>query len=129
MAGRGCASIGLESVRPISFLAKRVFTRQEIALTCSQNLQNIMRIPFSVLALLIALTMFSAGCAGPEKKFGRGLNNVTEFARLGEMRRSMEQTAMWDHPGNAFSTGFMRGLNRSMARTVVGAYELVTAPI
>ena len=63
------------------------------------------------------------------KKFGRGLNNVTEFARLGEMRRSMEQTAMWDHPGNAFSTGFIRGLNRSMARTVVGAYELVTAPI
>ncbi|HYV26369.1 MAG TPA: exosortase system-associated protein, TIGR04073 family [Candidatus Eisenbacteria bacterium] len=88
-----------------------------------------MRIPFSLLALLIALTMFSSGCAGPEKKFGRGLNNVTEFARLGEMRRSIEQTALWDHDRNAFTTGFIRGLNRSMVRTVVGAYELVTAPI
>ncbi len=85
--------------------------------------------PVSLLALLIALTMFSAGCAGPEKKFGRGINNVTEFARLGELRRAMEQTAMWDHPGNAFTTGVARGLNRSIIRTVLGAYEIATFPL
>ena len=88
-----------------------------------------MRKPFSLLALLIALTMFSAGCAGPEQKLGRGLNNVTEFARMGEIRRSIEQTALWENPSTAYTTGLIRGFNRSVVRTLVGAYEIVTFPI
>ena len=87
-----------------------------------------MRIPFSLLALSLALTLFSAGCAGPEKKLGRGLNNVTEFARLGEMRRSMEQTALWDSPSEVYTTGVIRGFNRSLARTLLGVYEIATFP-
>jgi putative exosortase-associated protein (TIGR04073 family) len=88
-----------------------------------------MRISISFLAAITALTLLSSGCAGPERKMGRGMLNVTEFARLGEVRRSMEQTALWDNTDAAYTTGFVRGLNRSLARTAVGAYEIVTAPL
>jgi hypothetical protein len=40
----------------------------------------------------------------------------------------MEQTAVWDGPSSAYTTGFIRGLNRSMARTAIGIYEVVTFP-
>jgi putative exosortase-associated protein (TIGR04073 family) len=70
-----------------------------------------------------------AGCAGPEQKLGRGLSNLTEFARMGELRRSMEQTALWEGPEAAYTTGFVRGFNRSIVRTALGAYEIVTFPI
>ncbi|MEW6157366.1 MAG: exosortase system-associated protein, TIGR04073 family [Verrucomicrobiota bacterium] len=82
----------------------------------------------SLLASLAAVAFLAVGCAGPERKFGRGLNNVTEFVRLGEIRRSMEQTALWEGNEVAYTTGFMRGFNRSLARTAVGAFEIVTAP-
>lgn len=72
--------------------------------------------------------LFSIGCAGPEQKLGRGMRNVTEFARLGEMQRSIEQTALWDGHNKAFSTGALRGLSRSVARTGVGLWEVVTFP-
>ena len=70
-----------------------------------------------------------AGCAGPEKKLGRGLNNMLEFTRGGELRRSMEQTALWDGTDAAYTTGFIRGFNRSVARTFVGAVEVLTFPV
>ena len=41
------------------------------------------------------------------------MSNMTEFARLGEMRRSIEQTALFDQPGGHYATGFIRGLNKS----------------
>ena len=44
------------------------------------------------------------------------------------MRRTMEQTALFDSPDVAYTTGFMRGLNRTLARTGIGVYEVVTAP-
>jgi putative exosortase-associated protein (TIGR04073 family) len=76
----------------------------------------------------LALAAIFCGCAGPERKFGRGMYNVTELVRGGEMRRSMEQTALWEGPDSAYTTGFIRGLNRSITRTAIGAYEVVTAP-
>ena len=88
----------------------------------------------SLLLSAIALALFATGCASPdqgfafEQKFGRGLRNLTEFARGGEIRRSMEQTALLDGPDMAYSTGFIRGFNRSLARTGVGIYEMITAP-
>jgi putative exosortase-associated protein (TIGR04073 family) len=88
-----------------------------------------MRISFSVLAALTAVTLLAAGCAGPEKKLGRGVLNVTEFARLGEIRRSMEQTALWENTDAAYTTGLMHGVSRSFVRTAVGAYEIVTSPL
>ena len=79
------------------------------------------------LSAVAAAALFT-GCAGPENKLGRGMNNITEFARMGELRRSMEQTAAWDGPETAGTTGFLRGINRSFARTGIGIYEVVTFP-
>lgn len=81
----------------------------------------------SALATL-AIATIATGCAGPEQKFGRGIGNVTEFARMGEIRRSMEQTAIWEGPDKAYTAGVMRGVNRSLARTAVGVYEIVSFP-
>ena len=81
----------------------------------------------STFLALAGLVIVSAGCAGPEKKLGRGMLNVTEFARGGEIRRSMEQT-LWENNDAVFTTGFIRGFNRSLTRTAIGAYEIVTFP-
>lgn len=75
------------------------------------------------------LTLFSAGCAGPERKFGRGINNLFEIVRGGEVRRTVEQTALTDGPDYSYTTGFVRGFNRTLGRTALGLYEVVTFPI
>ena len=67
--------------------------------------------------------MFTAGCAGPEQKLGRGMSNIYEIVRMGEMRRSVEQNAVLDSPGAGYTTGVIRGFDRSLARTGVGAYR------
>jgi len=82
----------------------------------------------AVFFLAIASATLFTGCEGPTKKFGRGMNNITEFVRMGEIRRSMEQTAAWDGPETVPTTGLLRGINRSFARTGIGIYEIVTAP-
>ena len=83
-------------------------------------------LPF--LTAVVIVGALSSGCANTEKKLGRGMSNMTEFARLGEMRRSMEQTALFDQPGGHYATGFVRGLNKTFARTGIGIYEIVTSP-
>jgi len=88
-----------------------------------------MRKTFLLLAVLGIVGCLAAGCANTEQKFGRGLTNIMEPLRLGEMRRSVEQTALFDSPDAAYATGFIRGLNRTLARTGIGVYEIVTAPI
>jgi len=85
-----------------------------------------MRTAISLLLAVGALAL--TGCAGPERKLGRGINNFTEFMRLGEISRSMEQTALFEGPDIAYGTGFIHGFNRSMARTGVGFYEILTFP-
>ena len=86
-----------------------------------------MRIVVSLLSAGLAL-MFT-GCAGPERKLGRGFNNLTEIARMGEMRRSVEQTVLWDSSTAGITTGFFRGFNRTVTRTAVGVYEVATFPL
>ena len=79
---------------------------------------------------LVAVSALVAGCQGPTEKFSRGLNNTVEFARLGELQRSMEQASIFDTPGAGGVTyGFFRGINRSFERTGVGIYEMLTFPI
>jgi putative exosortase-associated protein (TIGR04073 family) len=73
--------------------------------------------------------VFLTGCIGAEQKLGRGFNNVTELVRGGEISRSMEQTAIFNGPDVSYTTGFIHGLNRSLARTAVGTYEIVTFPL
>ncbi len=70
----------------------------------------------------------ATGCANVEKKLGRGIANTTEIVRAGEMRRTMEQSALWDGPDYAYTTGFIKGVNRTFARTGIGIYEVITAP-
>ena len=48
-----------------------------------------MRKLFSSAVATLAIGIFATGCAGPEEKLGRGINNVTELARGGEIRRSI----------------------------------------
>jgi putative exosortase-associated protein (TIGR04073 family) len=83
----------------------------------------------SILGCLTVVAILMVGCSGPEKKLGRGISNVTEFARMGEMRRSVEQKMLKDGHQKAYTTGVIHGFNRSVARTLVGVYEIVTFPI
>ena len=78
--------------------------------------------------MLLGAAMMT-GCAGPERKFGRGFSNTLEPIRLGEVRRSIEQTALFDGPDAGYATGWVKGINRTFARTGLGIYEMVTFPI
>lgn len=84
-----------------------------------------MRISPRLLSMVL-VPWIVAGCAGPEQKLARGIRNVTEFARMGEIARSIEQTTVWEGSQKGITTGFIRGFNRSVARTVVGAFEVAT---
>jgi len=78
---------------------------------------------------LIAISILAAGCAGPEQKLGRGFTNFDEVLRGGELRRSIEQSAVFGGQDSAYATGFVHGFDRSMARAGTGLYEMVTFPI
>ena len=84
---------------------------------------------FPLLAAVAIAGALVSGCANTEKKLGRGMSNMTEVIRLGEMRRAIEQTALFEQPGGHYATGFVRGLNKTLARTGVGIYEVITCPI
>jgi putative exosortase-associated protein (TIGR04073 family) len=87
-----------------------------------------MRNIFPFLATVVIAGALSSGCTSAEKKLGRGMSNMMEFARLGEIRRSVEQTALFADGGPSYATGFVTGFTKSVARTGVGVYEVVTAP-
>jgi len=72
--------------------------------------------------------MFVAGCTGPEQKLGRGVSNSWDIVRLGEMRRTIEQTAILNSPDEGYTTGVIRGADRSVQRTAFGLYEIITFP-
>jgi putative exosortase-associated protein (TIGR04073 family) len=87
-----------------------------------------MRNALSFLSMVALAALFTSGCAGPEAKLGRGVSNVAEVARGGEWRRSVEQTAVFETPEAGYTVGFVRGFDRSMARTGMGLYEVITFP-
>lgn len=87
-----------------------------------------MRKSFSLLAVLVVAGALATGCAGPERKLGRGIGNTSEIVRGGEFRRSVEQTSLFDGPDAGYTTGAVRGLNRTLARTGIGLYEIITCP-
>jgi putative exosortase-associated protein (TIGR04073 family) len=84
---------------------------------------------FVSLATAVVLCV-AAGCAGPQEKLGRGLTNLGEITRGGELSRSFEQYSVFGStPDHAYTTGIIRGLNKSVVRTFAGAYEVLTFPI
>ena len=87
-----------------------------------------MRKSIALFGAVAAVSLLAAGCAGPEKKLGRGLNNFGEVVRMGDMRRSVEQGGVFK--GNTGRAGgLISGFNKSMARIGIGVYEVVTFPI
>jgi putative exosortase-associated protein (TIGR04073 family) len=78
--------------------------------------------------LAVALALFVAGCANPEQKLGRGVSNTFEIVRLGDMRREIEQESVLDSPSQGYTTGVIRGFDKSIARTGIGIYEVITFP-
>src|SRR2546430_11233628 len=87
-----------------------------------------MRNTLPFLAAAVIAGALATGCANVEKKFGRGMSNTFEIVRMGDFRRTLEQTALFEGPDYAQSTGFVKGLNKSLARTGIGIYEVITAP-
>jgi putative exosortase-associated protein (TIGR04073 family) len=88
-----------------------------------------MRNAIPLLALAAIATLLTSGCAGPEQKLGLGVDNTFEIVRLGEMRRSIEQTAVLDSPDLGYTTGFIHGVDRSLERTGLGIFQVVTFPL
>ena len=88
---------------------------------------------FSISVLAATLLASLTGCAtnpgpGPEEKLGRGLRDTWEVARLGEMRKSVEQSEVFDSPSDAFNLGVIRGFDHTVARVGLGVAEVVTFP-
>jgi putative exosortase-associated protein (TIGR04073 family) len=54
--------------------------------------------------------------------------NTKEIVRWGEYRRGMEQSSLFNSPDYTYNTGGIHGFNRSLARTGIGIYEILTAP-
>jgi putative exosortase-associated protein (TIGR04073 family) len=87
-------------------------------------MRSIYKTPMAALAVALLV----AGCAGPEQKLGRGVSNLTEFTRMGELSRSVEQASLFDAPTAGPTSGFVQGVSRSFVRTGVGLYEVLTFP-
>jgi putative exosortase-associated protein (TIGR04073 family) len=88
-----------------------------------------MRNTFSLLAVLAIAGALSSGCTNMQQKLGRGFSNTYEIVRMGEMRRSMEQTSLFVGPEAGRSAGAVTGLCRSLGRTGIGLFEIVTFPL
>jgi putative exosortase-associated protein (TIGR04073 family) len=87
-----------------------------------------MRNTICLLSVIAVIGAFSSGCANVERKFGRGLDNTYEIVRGGEYRRSVEQVALFESPDVGYTYGAIHGFNRTIARTGIGIYEVITAP-
>lgn len=81
------------------------------------------------LCLLSGVAVLLAGCADAEAKLGRGMANAWEPLRMGEMQRSYEQSWLYDGPDVAMTRGLVEGFDRTISRTAVGLFEILTFPI
>src|SRR3954466_5725196 len=87
-----------------------------------------MRKSLLIVSSILLLAVLATGCANVERKFGRGMANTKEIVRWGEYRRTMEQSALFNSPEYSYTTAGIQGFNRSVARTGIGLYEVITAP-
>jgi putative exosortase-associated protein (TIGR04073 family) len=91
--------------------------------------EDSMQTKLSILGAVLMTALLGAGCAGPEQKLGRGMSNSYEIVRGAEMQRSVEQSAVFERGSVTYATGLVQGFTRTMARTGLGLYEIVTFPI
>src|SRR5580704_10434367 len=75
------------------------------------------------------VALLGDGCAGPEQKLGRGMSNAGEIVRLNEMQRSIEQGGVFYGTDTGITTGVVQGFDRTVARTGLGVYEVLTFPL
>lgn len=87
-----------------------------------------MRNTLFLLGTAAVAALLCAGCAGPETKLGRGMSNAGEIVRLNEMHRSVEQDGVFYGTDVGVTTGIVQGFDKTMARTGVGLYEIITFP-
>jgi putative exosortase-associated protein (TIGR04073 family) len=76
-------------------------------------------------AAVVALT----GCSGPEHKLARGLDNTLELVRWGDMRQSVEQSAVFSAPDVTYTYGAVHGFDQSLKRAALGVAEVATFPL
>ena|SRR5690242_13932818 len=77
----------------------------------------------------VAATAVVTGCSGPEHKLARGFNNTMEIVRWGDLRRGVEQGAVFSSPDVDYAGGAIHGFDQSVSRIGIGLYEIVTFPI
>lgn len=87
-----------------------------------------MRNTFFLLGAAGLAALLCVGCAGPEAKLGRGMANASEIFRMNEMHRSVEQDGLFYGPVDGVATGVVQGVDKTLARTGVGIYEVLTYP-
>lgn len=87
-----------------------------------------MRSILHFLAVLPIVALLTSGCINAQEKLGRGIRNTVEPVRMGDLRRSMEQTSVWDSPAEGATTGVVTGVCHTAARTGIGIYEILTFP-
>ena len=87
-----------------------------------------MRNTYSLLALAATVGWLAAGCTDMQTKLGRGFTDTYEIVRMSEMRRTMEQSQVFGPPGGGTATGFVTGYSRTLERTGIGVFEIVTFP-
>lgn len=88
-----------------------------------------MKLSISLTMLAAVLLVMATGCAGPQKKLGRGVANTAEVLRWGELRHEVEQTGVFYSPEEARTRGLVSGVSKSVARTGLGIFEIVTSPL
>ena len=77
----------------------------------------------------VVATAVVTGCSGPEHKLARGFNNTMEIIRWGDLRRGVEQDAVFSSPDVDYAYGAVHGFGQSVSRVGIGLYEIVTFPI
>jgi putative exosortase-associated protein (TIGR04073 family) len=87
-----------------------------------------MRNTLFLLGSAAMVALLGAGCAGPEHKLGRGMANATEIVRLNEMQRAVEKNGLFYGTDVGITTGVVQGVDKTLARTGLGIYEVVTFP-
>jgi putative exosortase-associated protein (TIGR04073 family) len=93
--------------------------------TSSENRMRKLYFLFAVAVTAVGLM----GCTGPEQKLSRGFDNTFEIVRWGDLRRSVEQGAVFSSPDVNYTTGLIHGFDQSVTRIGLGVYEIVTFPI